>query len=320
MITKFPEIFTARLRCPACRSLLDKHEDDFVCSRPECAVHFPIINNIPVLINEKNSVFTIDDFTARRELFYRNGSNTLRNLALGLLPGIDMNVTARKNFRLVADLLLKKTQAPQVLVVGGRVLGQGMERIAKDPSFMLVETDVAFGGRTMLICDSHDIPFADATFDGVIVQAVLEHVVDPVRCVEEIHRVLKKGGIVYAEAPFMQQVHGGRYDFTRYTHLGLRRLFRKFDEIDSGAICGPGMALAWSYQYFLKSFFSSPFMRACAKVFASFSSFYLKFFDYFLIDKPGTIDAASGFFFTGRKGDAVLSDRELLTLYRGSIS
>ncbi len=42
----------------------------------------------------------------------------------------------------------------------------------------------------MLICDAHDIPFADRSFDGVIVQAVLEHVVDPFRCCEEIHRVL----------------------------------------------------------------------------------------------------------------------------------
>ena len=34
---------------------------------------------------------------------------------------------------------------------------------------------------------------ADAGVDAVIAQAVLEHVLDPHRCVEEIHRVLKPG-------------------------------------------------------------------------------------------------------------------------------
>ncbi len=84
----------------------------------------------------------------------------------------------------------------------------------------------------------------DESFDGVICQAVLEHVLDPYRCVEEIHRVLRPNGLVYAETPFMQQVHGGTHDFTRFTHLGHRRLFRKFAEVDSGVVCGPGMALA----------------------------------------------------------------------------
>ena len=55
--------------------------------------------------------------------------------------------------------------------------------------------------------------------------------------------VYKDDGLVYADTPFMQQVHMGRYDFTRFTYLGHRRLFRKFEEIDSGAVSGPAMAL-----------------------------------------------------------------------------
>ena len=81
----------------------------------------------------------------------------------------------------------------------------------------------------MLICDANDIPFENGSFDGVVLQAALEHVADPYRCVEETHRVLKEKGLVYAETAFMQQVHGGRYDFTRFTRLGHRRLFRRFD-------------------------------------------------------------------------------------------
>jgi ubiquinone/menaquinone biosynthesis C-methylase UbiE len=50
-----------------------------------------------------------------------------------------------------------------------------------------VETDVAFGPRTGIICDAHDLPFADETFDGVIARAVLEHVANPFQCVQEMH-------------------------------------------------------------------------------------------------------------------------------------
>ena len=189
---------------------------------------------------------------------------------------------------------------------------------ANHTAIEFVESDVSFGPRTTLICDAHDIPFEDRFPDGVIVQAVLEHVADPYRCSEEIHRVLKDKGVVYAETPFMQQVHGGQYDFTRFTHIGHRRLFRRFEEIDSGAACGPGMALAWSYQYFLLSFSTSRRWRAVIHLFAGLTSFYLKYVDHYLIDKPGTLDAASSFYFMGRKSGRDLSDRKLIKLYRGA--
>ena len=135
--------------------------------------------------------------------------------------------------------------------------------------------------------DAHDIPFEEATFDGVIVQAVLEHVADPHRCVEQIHRVLKTGGVVYADTPFMQQVHAGGHDFTRFTHVGQRRLFRKFEEVSSGASCGPAMALAWAYQYFLLSFVRSKTARRAAIAFARVTGFWLKYLDHYLIRRAG---------------------------------
>ena len=43
-----------------------------------------------------------------------------------------------------------------------------------------------------------------------------------------------------------------------------------------------------------------------------------EYFDYYLIDKPGTFDAASGYYFMGRKAEQVLSDQDLIKLYRGA--
>jgi len=193
-----------------------------------------------------------------------------------------------------------------------------MECLINSKEVELTEGDVSFGSRTMIIFDGHDIPFQNKTFDGVIIQAVLEHVVDPYRCVEEIHRILKDNGIVYSETPFMQQVHMGRFDFTRFTHLGHRRLFRRFEEIESGAVCGPGMALAWSIQYFFLAFTKSKIMRKLIIYLTTFASFFWKYFDHYLIDKEGSYDSASGYYFFGKKSNSTLSDRDLIKGYRGS--
>ena len=195
-----------------------------------------------------------------------------------------------------------------------------MEALATDSRIELVATDVSFGPLTAVICDAHDIPFADESFDGVIVQAVLEHVVDPQRCVQEIHRVLRSQGLVYAETPFMQQIHMGSYDFTRFTHSGHRLLFRQFSEIASGPVCGPGMALAWSYRYFLLSFTTSRMLRGLIRAFVRLTAFHLKYLDRYLIRKGGAIDAASGFFFMGRKEGRMFSDREVVGYYKGAVT
>jgi SAM-dependent methyltransferase/uncharacterized protein YbaR (Trm112 family) len=316
---KLTESTQRMLRCPACKATLALANCQLECKNHQCKAYFPVINGIPILINESSSVFSINDFLNQDNITLKPKSK-IEQFVVSLIPGITLNIKSKINYKKFASLLLSRNANPKVLVVGGSVLGQGMEDLVSAPSIDLIESDVAFGPRTVLICDIHDIPFENSFFDAVIVQAVLEHVVEPHRCVEEIHRVLKEDGLVYAETPFIQQVHLGRYDFTRFTHLGHRYLFRKFKEIDSGPVCGPGMALAWSYQYFLLSFVKAATARALVKLFARLTSFWLKYFDYYLIDKPGTFDSASGYYFMGTKSEQVLSERELLTLYKGTQS
>jgi hypothetical protein len=79
------------------------------------------------------------------------------------------------------------------------------------------------------------------------------------------------------------------------------------------------MALAWSYCYFLQSFCRNKLLGQIAFAFGSLTSFWLKYFDCFLIKKPAIYDAASGYYFLGRKSAEVLSDEELLKCYKGTI-
>ena len=308
------------LRCPICTSQLEVSDITYQCTNPDDNSIFPIVNGIPILINEQNSVFSLTDFTQQCNTYFDlNPKSRLKKAVRRLLPDISGNIKGKKNYKKLGEMLMQRSENPRVLVLGGSIIGQGMEPLFAYPSIEFVETDVSFGPRTKLICDAHDIPFENESFDAVIAQAVLEHVVDPYRCVEEMHRVLKPNGLVYAETPFMQQVHGGRYDFTRFTPLGHRRLFRMFAEVDSGAVCGPAMALAWSYQHFLVSLAGRGKARTIAALFATYTAWYLKYLDYIMIDRPAARDAASGCYFLGTKSDIPLPDRELLKLYNGAM-
>jgi SAM-dependent methyltransferase len=180
-----------------------------------------------------------------------------------------------------------------------------------------VSTDIYLNSLVVVVCDAHDIPFEDETFDGVIAQGLLEHVVDPYRCVQEMYRVVKKKGLVYVEVPFMQPVHAGAFDFTRFSQLGLRRLFRQFEEIGCGALAGPGGALAWAWRSFWASFVVSRKVRYFVIGLTLLTAFWWKWLDRWLISKPTAFDSSLSYYFLGRKSNSIVSDREILESYRG---
>ncbi|HEX6249923.1 MAG TPA: methyltransferase domain-containing protein [Gemmatimonadaceae bacterium] len=314
------------LRCPVCRGMLQRRENALLCTRETCGRSFPVVRDVPVLINEDRSVFTISEIAGNRGVEGRVVENVtppsagLKQRLIASLPDVSRNRKADENFAALREELIRLTPNPRVLVVGGGVLGFGMEEIASDPRIELTESDVFFGSRTNLICDATDLPFADQSFDGVVIQGVIGNVADPYRAMEEIHRVLRPRGLLYVEAPFVQQVCLGPYDFTRFSLLGLRRLCRSFEEVRSGAQCGPGMSAAWAYQYLLLSFTRTQRARAWTRLIARLTGSWLLWFDRFLMERPAALDAASGVFFLGRRAETPISDRELIGLYRGGYS
>lgn len=54
---------------------------------------------------------------------------------------------------------------------------------------------------TYTVFDGRTLPFADATFDGALMNEVFEHVTDEGRALSEIFRVLKPGGILVLISP-----------------------------------------------------------------------------------------------------------------------
>ena len=162
------------LRCPACKSELEIEDVQFRCINSECRSVFPIVDGIPILIDDRRSLFRIDDFMQGRDTFFKLSERSrMRKLLRRLLPKISKNIGTRENYREFVRLLLRQSSLPKVLIVGGSVLGSGIEPLLSESDVTLVESDVSFGDRTALICDAHDIPFAECSFDGVVAEAAL---------------------------------------------------------------------------------------------------------------------------------------------------
>ncbi|HEX6828169.1 MAG TPA: methyltransferase domain-containing protein [Burkholderiales bacterium] len=92
-----------------------------------------------------------------------------------------------------------------------------------------------------IVADAHQLPYADGSVDAIYCEAVLEHLYAPGRAVEEMRRVLRPGGKVFACTPFLQAYHGYPHHYQNFTLTGHQRLFsdRGFRVREAGACVGP---------------------------------------------------------------------------------
>lgn len=294
-----------RLRCPRCASPVSDVLNQPTCVNYSCEYSvdgFPVADGQPVLIDFSSSVF-------QRQMYRRDNGSVMPRDVLGKSIGTRLhrftfggNPIAATNCGKFLSLLKQKTAKPVVLVIGGGTIGSGADCLYQDPDVEVVGTDVFSSSNTVLVADAHRLPFDSATFDGVWIQAVLEHVLEPATVAAEIHRVLRPAGLVYAETPFMQQVHERAYDFTRFTRSGHRWLFKNFSEIDSGAVNGAGVGLLWSIRYFSRTLGAGDkFSRIVTLPF-----FWLRFLDR-LGRSRARADAASGVYFMGSRSEQTMS-------------
>lgn len=98
-----------------------------------------------------------------------------------------------------------------------------------------LHTDRWDTSRLDFVCDLYDIP-EDTAFDTVFCSEVLEHVVDPVRAVEKMARLVKPGGQMILTAPFNSLTHFAPYHFctgfSKYFYIHhLERLGFEIEEL-----------------------------------------------------------------------------------------
>lgn len=108
------------------------------------------------------------------------------------------------------DFLHKSLSACDVLNVGGSA--GAIDNFLADHAARVVGIDIDEGAIShaqqafqkenleFQVADALNLPFDDASFDVVICSHVYEHVPDPAKMFDEIHRVLRPDGICYFSA------------------------------------------------------------------------------------------------------------------------
>ena len=312
--------------CPACKGPLRRAEGVLCCENNSCKSvnrRYLIQSGIPVLVpfDMEHCIFTPAKSHATLNLGSKKrdfGKMSIKVKSLFKKILIGENGYTRKNFVRLTRSLVDHPQ--RVLVVGGGTIGSGASAFydhCKSNNISIKSIDVYASPNCSAVADAHYLPFPDKSFDLVVIQAVLEHVVNPEMVVSEVRRVLNDRGVVYAETPFMQCVHEGPYDFTRFTNSGHRYLFRDFDEIDSGAHHG-----AFSSSLFIASYAISGLLRtryAGVALRVTFTRL-AKVLDS-MTPKEWNIDVACGNYFIGSKramGDCVSDSSWIADYYKGA--
>lgn len=84
-------------------------------------------------------------------------------------------------------------------------------------------------GFTPVQGDARALPFADASFDAVVLHLILAVVPDPAQCLREVARVLRPGGIVLVFDKFLRP--GQRAPLRRLFNPLVRRLATQLDVV-----------------------------------------------------------------------------------------
>lgn len=226
------------LQCPACSVSELEHtsSDKLFCN--SCNAEFNIANNIPVLLTDEAYKTYCEELSSEegKKMVVEYESVPITHGLLKKItsifrpPSVELHINPEMKNKGVNEVFTHNGEATSILNVGG-----GPHRYSAKE----ITLNIRPFHNVDIVADAHNIPYQSNTFDSVICNAVLEHVHDPEKVVKEMIRVLKPGGFLYAEVPYLFFFHGYPNDYKRYTLEGMKRLFRKLGKSEYGITIGP---------------------------------------------------------------------------------
>lgn len=213
-------------------------------------------------------------------------SKLLMGLMNALYPPMPtLNTMDKNKIERIQDRLFRPGATVINVGSGGRTgCGYRLWESGLIGSTNLYHMDIQAGDDVSVVGDAHYLPFQNSSIDSLIYQAVLEHVKDPQRVIDEAMRVLRPGGHVYLEVPFLQGFHADPYDYQRYTLEGLRIQVKAFREIDAGVSVGPFCVLVWVIRDGVSSCFSNHFFYIASRFIAGWLLSPIRYLDYLIKD------------------------------------
>jgi uncharacterized protein YbaR (Trm112 family)/SAM-dependent methyltransferase len=186
------------LACPICRDSLRREGDELVCL--QAAHRFPIVNGVPILLpgDGRSAVRHEGPLDMRKEYG----------------PWVQRNV------------MQSLTSDQPVLDIGAGNM------TLDDPC--IIRMDVMLTPFADVVADAHALPFKDASLGYVFSYAVLEHLRQPFLAGQEMYRVLKRGGYVYADTCFVFAYHGFPHHYFNSSLHGIEQVFGGFTRLRSG--------------------------------------------------------------------------------------
>jgi SAM-dependent methyltransferase/uncharacterized protein YbaR (Trm112 family) len=299
----------SRLRCPECGlAALAAGQDGGALVCAECGAAYPLRAGVPMLLAEKSRAQLRCELASRtgermvaeyRAAARASDQSARKHSWLDILRPPDVMYHTNPGMRREDTRRLFDHRGTETLVLN---VGGGPGRYSDIEITMNLE---AFY-NVDLVGDAHDVPFLDDTFDSIVCNAVLEHVHDPDRVVAEMLRVLKPGGYLYAEVPYIFFFHGYPSDYRRYTREGVRRLFSALDQVEIGIAIGPVSALLQSANILVGMLVPEriPCMRRIVNGAFRWITFVLKYLDIPLVKRDAAHVLAGGFWVLGRKAMA----------------
>jgi SAM-dependent methyltransferase len=168
----------------------------------------------------------------------------------------------------------------------------------------LVCVDIAPGPGVDLVADIHNMHMVQSdSVDFVSCVSVLEHVRNPQKAMAEIRRILRPGGVVYINVPFLFPFHADPDDFYRFSYKGIDLLCAEFEKVDSGFNRGPASTMQHLLVHFLAMLFSfnSRTLYGVNVDIFKWLLFWMKYLDKFLAKFEMAYVIHAGSYFVGRK-------------------